>query len=91
MNIKLLKYFLDLSKGFRPDLRSGNVYCVPRIVALVSASAHAITSVLTRSMPLFTPAHVSFKKLRLIIILISTGEELSQPTKHANKLILLIF
>jgi len=35
--------------------------------------------------------HASPSRLCLIFFWISTGEELSQPTKHANKIIILIF
>jgi len=33
------------------------IHIVPRIVALVSAQAFAIAHVLTRAVPVFTPAH----------------------------------
>jgi len=45
-------------------------------------------------MPVFMTAQAAqavFKDLALIFFQISTGEESIQPTKHANKIITLIF
>ncbi len=76
---------------------------MPRIVALVSARAiacaRALTCLLTH---VFTPAHAGihtspsintsrFFKDGALLFLISRGEQLSQPTMHANKIIISIF
>jgi len=42
-------------------------------------------------MQVLTPAQEGFQWLCLNFFLISTGKESSQPTKHANKIIVLIF
>jgi len=68
---------------------------VPRIVALISAHAHAIAraTILVHehagvyANPRISPG-ILFKDNALFF---STGEEFSQPSKHANKIIISIF
>jgi len=67
---------------------------VPRVVALIRARARAIASALTRAKLVFTSASINPSSLLKIVALffsISTGEESSQPTKYANKIITSIF
>jgi len=63
------------------------IHSVPRIVVLITMSVNLGT----RSDIGFTQLKPNFYIGALIFVLISMVEELSQLTKHANKILVLIF